>query len=297
MIFAAGIGWDESVIADLIEIIKDVILAFGDAYNLALTIHVSDAQGGTGILSFGNAILSNKNPMWDAMRDIGVGLLPALLLSIEWMKQLTEFRIERIEDGIRFALKAVVAKMVVENAQNLAKGLYETFSPSSMVLDGGNSLQSLADAIGGTTLPAEGGILNINYMIFGFIMLIVMIALIFMLIKVLMQIIGIMIEITVLIFFSPMATATLIGSDTRSIGVHYIKNVITTTLQLSIIMVAFNLYEPISKVTDVIATSLQTSGAGMVGGIMAGIGPIITLSLWSTALTKATEITKTAFGG
>ena len=165
MIFAAGIGWDESVITDLIEIIKGVILAFGDAFKAALTINVTEGAGG----GFGEPLLKASNPARATVVSIGAGLLPALLLSIEWLKQLTEFRIERIEDGIRFGLKAVVAKMVVENAGSLAKGLYGTFKPESMGLSGTNPLQSLAEAIEKTPVPDDGGILNINYMLLGFI--------------------------------------------------------------------------------------------------------------------------------
>lgn len=243
-----------------------------------------------------------------AVTSVGVSLT-ALFFCLEMFSQVAQFRMERIEDAIRIAMRFIVAKIIIENTAGISDGIYKIFR----IATAGSistACDSIASSLTNTLIDKNaGGLLGI-----GFLLLFLAFAawvgiFLFMFFKIAITFVGIAFEIGIHQAVAPIALSTLCNDLARPTGIAFIKSYAATCLQLVVISAIFTVFgEVLSTLTRLdlmqFAQYTTTDEAGKAVTYSLGIfsfciqfiSPLICTIALSKAVKMASDLTKRMFG-
>lgn len=244
-----------------------------------------------------------------AVTSVGVSLT-TLFFCMEMFSQVAQFRMERIEDAIRIAMRFIVAKIVIENSSGIAEGIYGIFRIATA---GGISAacDSIASSLTNTLIDkSAGGLLGI-----GFLLLFLAFAawvgiFLFMFLKMAITFVGIAFEIGIHQAVAPIALSTLCNDLARPTGIAFIKSYAATCLQLVVISAIFSVFGEVMNTlstikleqyaqyttVDVTTGSTVTYTLGIFSFCIQFISPLICTIALSKAVKIASDLTKRMFG-
>lgn len=230
-----------------------------------------------------------------AITALGVSLT-SLFFCLEMFSQMAQFRVERIEDAIRIAMKFIVAKIIIENSVGIAKGIYQMFRITSNTY-----ISQTFDHIIGTLKaftidPDAGGLMDIGYILLFVAFIGVAIMFLVLYIKILITFIGIGFEMGIHQAVAPIALSTLCNDLARPTGIAFIKSFSATCLQVIVIIAIFNVFTAIMNNHLINHLMFDTSGLGIFSGLANFVVPTIFFMALNKAIKSASEITKRMFG-
>lgn len=235
---------------------------------------------------------------------IGIGTsLCTFFMVLEMFSTMVGFRFERMEDAVRLGCKYVLCKVVIENTATIIDLVYVTFFKGFGIDKIPPHLNNIFDY--GVTITAskdiKPGVMGINYAIPALINIIVWVIIVFMLIKLLSQISGVIFEICMHKAVAPVALSTLCFDQARSAGISFTKSYCAVCLQGLVITACFIVYETIMN-----AFQDQNAWAGLYIDefkdsklflpVVNYLVPIFGLMILSTAISRASDLTKRMLG-
>ncbi len=231
-----------------------------------------------------------------AITSIGV-TLAALFFAMEIFSQMAQFRVDRIEEAIKIALKFVVAKIIIENSSGIvngirglmglttSKGFSETFS----------HLFSLIKDTTATTI--DGGMFGIGYFVANIFLNIMYGVFFIVLVSIAVSIVGIFVEIALHQAIAPIALSTLCNDISRSTGIAFIKSFAAVCLQITVINAALRAFLFIfPKLEAMNFKPASGDDMGMFGPVIQLLIPLVSLIALSKAIKSSSDITKRMLG-
>jgi hypothetical protein len=228
--------------------------------------------------------------------------LATLFFVMQFFSELAAFRMDRIEEAIRLAMKVIVAKIILENSTVITEMIYEMFWGMSVdILT--EQLRLLSQNFNSMTniAPTDPGILGLNEIMSLFINVIPSVAItVVTLTSIFLTIAGLFFEVRIHQLVAPLALATLVNDTTRSTGISFIKSYSATCLQMTIIGVCVTTYATINAAMRVPINSLLNQTPffmdAILGPVIHTVIPLLMFVLLSTAIKKSGDLTKRMFG-
>lgn len=217
--------------------------------------------------------------------------IATLLVMIELCSQAMGFHFDDINDAVRFAFKVVVYKIIIENSPKIVKGVYGMFIDESSWSEVANGFDQIKSSFNNTisnmsqdfqTLQNNGDwLLGIKSFIMGILIVGFVIFICIILIKIMASIAGLLFELAINIAIAPVPLATLVNSQTRQIGIGFIKGFAGNCLTLTMYSLCFNIYNSISgSITSAFGQLIPESNIDfkIFGGLIAAVVGIVLLS-------------------
>jgi hypothetical protein len=224
--------------------------------------------------------------------------LATLFFVMQFFSELAAFRMDRIEEAIRLAMKVIVAKIILENSTVIAEMIYEMFwglSKETFAL----SLFDISSNITTITPPPDEGIFGINNIIALFTIYIpTFVITVVMLASFVLTIAGIFFEVQIHATLAPIALSTLVNDTTRSTGISFIKSYAATCLQLTVIAMCLYVFHNLTSYLNGALNTLLGEVADyiFIKPIVDCIAPLLMFVCLSTAVKKAGDLTRRMFG-
>ncbi len=226
---------------------------------------------------------------------------------------------QSFESSIRLAMRTILMYIIVENVPNVLSmcfGVFKEINKNGALIDylsGANGIMKNVTNTGtevlGNLADMNPGVLNINFILVGLALIVVLVAYVLISGAVLMQIMGVVFEQVVCIFVSPIATATLVNQQVRQTGISFIKNCVTVNIQIAVmwvIMFAWDKFMSLSTLTEnfeIVKLPWDYGGdaaadfKNCAGYALEFVTPLFWLFILSCMLKKANEMTRRALGG
>jgi hypothetical protein len=225
--------------------------------------------------------------------------LATLFFVMQFFSELAAFRMDRIEEAIRLAMKVIVAKIILENSTAITDMIYDMFwglSADSFTL----SLATLSSNMNELTMPGEPGLFGINHILsFVFIALPSFVITVIMLASIAITIAGIFFEVQIHVAIAPLALSTLVNETTRGTGISFIKSYVATCLQLTIIGLCVQVYTYLNiRITSAV-DELDSALSTLLPEYASLVNCVITLLMFIcfvTAIKKSGDLTRRMFG-
>lgn len=198
-----------------------------------------------------------------------------------------------IEGALKVAMKLVVSQLIIQNVGNITEGVIDLFKNKTEI----KYSTVFSDITASFTTTAElddGGILDINYLCMGILLLLVLLVLFVLLSLIVVQMMGVIFETGMLIAIAPVALSTLVNTQARSTGIAFIKNLAAVSMQWGILAVCFTVY---SNVGSALVLNISASGSTMLSSILTFTTPLLSVIILTIMVKKSSEITKRALGG
>lgn len=231
-----------------------------------------------------------------AITSMGV-TLASMFFAMEIFSQMAQFRVDRIEEAIKIAMKFVVAKIIIENSSGIVNGIR-----GLMGLATGSSFSDALNGILGiikstTSETIDGGMFGIGYFVANIFLNIMYGVFFIVLVSIVVSIVGIFVEIALHQAIAPIALSTLCNDISRSTGIAFIKSFAAICLQLTIINAAMEAFSIIFPELEKLNFK-PASGAdsGMFGSIIQLLIPLVSLIALSKAIKSSSDITKRMLG-
>lgn len=201
-----------------------------------------------------------------------------------------------IEGALRIAMKLVVSEIIIQNTGNIVGAISEIFHSVTLnsYTDAFSSISS-AFSTAATAGTIDGGIMDINYICMGLLLIIVAIVLFILFSMIVITMLGVVFETGILVAISPVALSTLVNSQARSAGIAFIKNFAAVSMQWGVLSICFLAYTKISN--GLTLTFGTLSNSGLLIHIMQFATPLLCVVMLAVTVSKASEITKRALGG
>ena len=270
----------------IVEIIKIIIGMYGDIAERVLTATYTVINPSSAIVSVGVALTS-------------------LFFCLEMFSQISQFRVERIEDAIRIGMKFIVAKVIIENTDGVSQGIYEIFRIST---SGGikEVCVKIADCISMTDnlQSGQGGLLGIGYLLLFLTSGLMTIYIAVSVIKIIISLMGVFFEIGIHQALAPIALSTLCNDLARPTGIAFIKSYASACLQLTVITAICSVGAQILDVflkidfVEIFGAKNPTIEAqlGIFTFVFNFISPLICVIALSKAIKISSDLTKRMFG-
>lgn len=240
----------------------------------------------------------------EAVVAVGVSLT-TLFFCLEMFSQISQFRVERIEDAIRIGMKFIVAKVIIENTNGISQGIFQIFRISAT---GGinDACRSIAGIFSPSTLiqANAGGLLGIGYLLLFSTSIFASIFILFQVFKMAISFIGISFEIGIHQALAPIALSTLCNDLARPTGIAFIKSYASACLQLTVITAICDVFAQVlrkmintdfNKVVGIGNPAVET-GLGIFSYVLQFIAPLICVIALSKAIKISSDLTKRMFG-
>ncbi len=234
-----------------------------------------------------------------AITAVGVSLT-TLFFTMEMFSQMAQFRVERIEDAIRIAMRFVVAKVIIENTSGISKGIFGIFMKGTG--DGiTNALDSVTANLASLVIePDKGGFLGAGYTILFVFLCVVYVVFFFQLLKIVISYIGIAFEIGIHQSLAPIALSTLCNDTVRQTGITFMKSYAATCLQLAVITAIFEVFGELTgkfAIIKFVDTSTSTAAdLGIFASLVELLMPLLLIMALCKAIKTSTDLTKRMFG-
>lgn len=233
-----------------------------------------------------------------AITAVGVSLT-TLFFTMEMFSQMAQFRVERIEDAIRIAMRFVVAKVIIENTSGISKGIFGIFMKGT-----GNGIGTALDSVTANLAalviePDKGGFLGAGYIILFVFLCVVYVVFFFQLLKIVISYIGIAFEIGVHQSLAPIALSTLCNDTVRQTGITFMKSYAATCLQLAVLTAIFNVFGELTgklAVVSFVNGSMATADLGIFASLVELLMPLLLIMALCKAIKTSTDLTKRMFG-
>ncbi|MDR0991408.1 MAG: hypothetical protein LBL87_00720 [Ruminococcus sp.] len=219
---------------------------------------------------------------------------------------LAMFRVERIEEAIRVAMKFVIAKIIIENTTGIMTSIKGMFFDTLGAQEINYAFSKFGNETLGVFLSANGETAAIEPGLFGLNFIVIMIFLgtpvllisAICLFSVVFTIAGNLFEMGIHIAISPIAFSTLVNEMTRQTGITFIKSYAAVCLQLFVISVITQLYPIISEQAAAVVAGFEPPGSefSFVWSVNTLLVPLLMLICFSTAIKKSGDITKRMLG-
>jgi hypothetical protein len=225
--------------------------------------------------------------------------LATLFFAMQFISEVSAFRMDRIEEAIRLAMKVVIAKIILENSGAISDMIFGLFWGTS-VSTLGSEIKNLGFEFTDVINPvAEPGIFEINNILA--IMLIGMPILALTLItmcSIVITVAGIFFEVLIHQQIAPIALSTLVNDTTRGTGISFIKSYSAVCLQVGVIGLCVSVYSILSTKLGTVIDSFMTSlgAAQLIGPIVTAILPLIMFLCLTTAIKRSGDIVKRMLG-
>lgn len=199
--------------------------------------------------------------------------IATLLVVIEMCTQAMGFHFDDINDAVRFVFKVVVYKIIIENSSKIVKLVYGMFMTSSAwtgISDGFNGVSLrfniVASEIVGEfnkLVTADNSFIGIEPFLVGIILFLTSLVVVVLCINIIASISGLIFELCINVAIAPVPIATLVNSQTRQIGINFIKGFAGNCLTLTMYTICFNVYGQISINVATAFQPLLSSGSKM----------------------------------
>ena len=275
-------------------------------YNASVAITNFIAQSISSIGGYLNTLLiASYKPIVPAAAVTSVGVsLTALFFCLEMFSQLAQFRVERIEDAIRIAMKFIVAKIIIENTAGISDGIYKIFRIATL-----GGIQDACDDIGSVLSQIiidsnAGGMLGIGYLLLFLGLGGIAVVILIMFFKIAITFVGISFEIGIHQAVAPIALSTLCNDIARPTGIAFIKSYAAACLQMVVMAAIFSVFGQtlfmLQKI-DLAKYSQFSDGGktfslGIFSALIQYIAPLICTIALSKAIKIASDLTKRMFG-
>lgn len=264
----------------IVEIIKIIIGMYGDIAERVLTATYTVINPSSAIVSVGVALTS-------------------LFFCLEMFSQISQFRVERIEDAIRIGMKFIVAKVIIENTDGISQGIYQLFSITST---GGikYACEKIGNLIQSVTIDSgAGGLLGIGYLLLFLVIAIFATFIAIEIFKILISIVGVFFEIAIHQAVAPIALSTLCNDLARPTGIAFIKSYASACLQITIMTTICSVFASIAghlATIDLAPILPYIPAMGIFSSIFNFISPILCVVALSKAIKISSDLTKRMFG-
>lgn len=225
--------------------------------------------------------------------------IATLLVVIELCTQAMGFHFDDINDAVRFVFKVVVYKIIIENSSKIVNMVYGMFIDSkawSQISGDIKGMDSVFDAsmtdldVHFNALSAINWILGFGQFFLALILLIIVILICGILIKIMAQIAGLLFELSINIAIAPIPIATLVNSQTRQIGIGFIKNFAGNCMTLMMYSLCFAIYGKISGNIQSAFASLLPDSVGDFKLYGSLVGVIVGVVLLSVAINNVSSM-------
>lgn len=237
------------------EMIKTGVEMIKNVCNCAS--QVLNGLQGIGVLDKGSAAA--------AIVSSAATTIATLLVVIELCTQAMGFHFDDINDAVRFVFKVVVYKIIIENSSKIVNLVYGMFMTSTAW----NGVSTGFAEIGERFVAAAGKITNefntfsehddsflgFDSLLVGLFLLIASIIAVFLCVTIIASIAGLIFELCINVAIAPVPIATLVNSQTRQIGIGFIKGFAGNCLQLTMYTICFTIY---TEIADNIGSSFGT---------------------------------------
>ena len=224
--------------------------------------------------------------------------IATLLVVIELCAQAMGFHFDDINDAVRFAFKVVVYKIIIENSSKIVKGVYGMFIDSTAWSNVGSGFDTVKDTFSDTIsimnenytqIKAHDWFLGLKSFFFGLLLFAISVGVSIILIKILASIAGLLFELAINIAIAPVPIATLVNSQTRQIGIGFIRGFAGNCLTLTMYSLCFTIYGEISgKLSGIFKNVVPESAGYQV--FATEVGAIVGVILLSTAITNVSTM-------
>lgn len=204
--------------------------------------------------------------------------IATLLVVIELCSQAMGFHFDDINDAVRFAFKVVVFKIIIENSSRIVNMVYGMFMHTTAwfgvtrgFVDVKTRFATSAETIiKGYDNLSDDSFLEIKKFFIGVIFVFAAIIVVVLCIMIIANIAGLIFELCINIAIAPAPIATLVNSQTRSIGINFIKSFSGNCLTLTMYQICFTVYKEL-------ATNIQSSFGTLIsnGSDFSAIGIIV----------------------
>lgn len=191
--------------------------------------------------------------------------IATLLVVIELCTQAMGFHFDDINDAVRFAFKVVVYKIIIENSSKIVNMVYNMFIDSSAWSGVSSGFTSIGVRFenAATKITKEfdafskndNSFLGFDSLLVGFFLLAASIIAVILCVNIIASIAGLIFELCINVAIAPVPIATLVNSQTRQIGINFIKGFAGNCLTLSMYTICFTVY---SGIADNIGSSFGT---------------------------------------
>jgi hypothetical protein len=276
---------------------------FKPIYDSCWSLLVFQCNGANALMQLIIGIDPTPGAVAEGAKTIGVALT-SCFFAMAVFSDLAMFRVERIEEAIRVAMKFVIAKIIIENVDGIMgsiKGMFFNELGGDGLITGFHTFATKLDGLFvGETI--EAGIFDINYIL---VVLLFFVPVCFIvqigLYNVMFTLCGMLFEMGIHIAVAPIAFSTLVNEMTRQTGITFIKSYSAVCLQIFVIGVITNLY---GRITPPLQTAVDTLFTDLTGiadpsfftTFYKMIIPLVTLMIFSTAIKKSGDITKRMLG-
>lgn len=178
-----------------------------------------------------------------------------ILVVIELCTQAMGFHFEDINDAVRFVFKVVVYKIIIENSSKIVSMVYNMFMNSAAWKSINEALKTVNtrftgdDGVKGKIeeyylefARTDDSFLKINQLIVSLALVGAVIIVIIICVNIITSIAGLMFELCIDVAIAPVPIATLVNSQTRQIGINFIKGFAGNCLTLTMYTICFSVY-------------------------------------------------------
>lgn len=275
---------------------EEFFLGLTEAWVLFIKLIIDSYGGLAEKILMATYTVINPSP---AIVSVGVALT-SLFFCLEMFSQLAQFRVERMEDAIRIAMKFIIAKVIIENTDGISQGIYQLFSLSST---GGlkDACKGIGNMIGAIALESGvGGLLGIGYLLLFVAIAMLCSLLAIEIFKIIISIVGVFFEIAIHQAVAPIALSTLCNDLARPTGIAFIKSYACACLQMTVMTTICSVFTSITShlITIDLESELNKSGIslGIFSHCIRFIAPLLCVVALSKAIKISSDLTKRMFG-
>lgn len=224
--------------------------------------------------------------------------IATLLVVIELCTHAMGFHFDDINDAVRFLFKVIVYKIIIENSGKIVDLVYGLFINDTawQNLKSGLTTVQHRFEIGSAAMVSVFNTLDDDWAMglkkFFFALLFLGFAVVMgvILIKILAAMAGLLFELAINIAVAPVPVATLVNSQSRQIGISFIKNFAGNCLTLSMYSICFAIYGALCHdLSSVLyGNAFPETTAGEAWSVIAGL--VIGVVLLSTAVNNVSNM-------
>lgn len=188
-----------------------------------------------------------------AMISAAATTVATILVVIELCTQAMGFHFEDINDAVRFVFKVVVYKIIIENSSKIVSMVYGMFMNTGAWDGIAGALSGINTRFTDTVKKNietyyiefannDDSFLGINQLIVSLALVGAVIIVIIICVNIITSIAGLMFELCIDVAIAPVPIATLVNSQTRQIGINFIKGFAGNCLTLTMYTICFIVY-------------------------------------------------------
>lgn len=234
--------------------------------------------------------------------------LTGLFLAMECISYFSAMNMEgRIEDAIKFAIKVITAKIIIENSSVIISAVYAIFwgSGIDIISDGFDDVANTFGVLTDEFIDGNQLFLGIGNVLICMVLMLVAAAVVVMMMALAAQMVGIIFEVAIHQAVGPIAISTLCNSTARSTGISFIKSYTAVCLQITVIGVIFKIFSAVCDVLSPLdltksaagaATAVNVADMGAFGCMFNYIKPLLMLIILTVSVSRSGELTKRMLG-